>query len=544
VDLYLQVVNLIFDLAFTRTNFSISKIDHAEDNWPAMLEDIAVLFENNVSEALRGFKRSRYYIQFQGRSADGRDQISLRCDEDVSQFVERLRYMAADLVENGERQESPAQLLFASSLDTSNGSSEHGKSTLRDLMNVDSYTATATIQPRRHESDNFDQDDSERAGDSDNRHRQFQPRSFQTAVVYSPGSSSGASEGKQSEEQEVLTMERAGSLTTLLPTSPGYQQDLLAVAQESPLPRDSSSAGLNIDDLTTLSHSGNDGGDAGEEEEEEEDGGGEACDGGEPRESEAVQTDLQDVGLTAADEDINADPSSQVACGVDPEEAYSEEETEDEDEDEKTVVPFFVYGSLRRHQHNHKLLHDRSLSYIGTTVTSHKFFMYVDKSTANAVISATPLKEVFRPAKNVVVGEVYHLTLASVKEFAHLCPECVLEPIDVMPIDGATEQTAQSADLAVAGDGLVVAYVLKQGTSEESDEAVAGVPVPGVGSNMVNVPRGNYTQFLSARGGMEAFLKSSTSRPKMIRRASTGDTVVGSPVVLKKGRESRTNSIF
>ncbi|CAE7702021.1 unnamed protein product, partial [Symbiodinium microadriaticum] len=193
----------------------------------------------------------------------------------------------------------------------------------------------------------------------------------------------------------------------------------------------------------------------------------------------------------------------------------------DDTGDEK-VISLFVYGSLRRHQHNHRLLHDRNLSYIGTTVTSSKYFMYVHKLTGGAVITKEPLKEVFRPAKSVVVGEVYSVHRSSVRDFKHVLPtKCALVPIGVMDIDG-------SQQLEESSQGEVLAFVMEPSDDIEAER----------GSDMVNVPRGNYSQFMSARGGIDAFLKASTRR--MIRRASTGDSV-SSP---NTRRQTRVNSVY
>jgi gamma-glutamylcyclotransferase (GGCT)/AIG2-like uncharacterized protein YtfP len=160
-------------------------------------------------------------------------------------------------------------------------------------------------------------------------------------------------------------------------------------------------------------------------------------------------------------------------------------------------VNFFVFGSLRRHQENHPLLsmpnRDESFSYIGTTTTVSELFLYINGATGLPIVTEEAISGV-KSSSTTIVGEVYSVTPSIVERAAALFPDSALVNIDLMAFSKSNQE-----------DNAAVMYLAMD---------------PSLGE-WINIPRGNYSQFLTARGGLGAFLieSSKINRRKSIQTA-------------------------
>jgi gamma-glutamylcyclotransferase (GGCT)/AIG2-like uncharacterized protein YtfP len=155
-------------------------------------------------------------------------------------------------------------------------------------------------------------------------------------------------------------------------------------------------------------------------------------------------------------------------------------------------INFFVFGSLRRHQENHSLLsmpnRDESFSYLGTTTTVHSFYLYINCTTGLPIVTEEPI-ETCKSTVTTIVGEVYSVTPSIVERTGALFPDSTLVNVDLKSFGGNLEENVAVMYLAIEPSII----------------------------DWMNVPRGNYSQFLSTRGGLQAFL---TETAKKHRRKS------------------------
>jgi len=154
----------------------------------------------------------------------------------------------------------------------------------------------------------------------------------------------------------------------------------------------------------------------------------------------------------------------------------------------------FVFGSMRRHQLNHNIIRDNEgVSYLGTTATSDKYYMYVNARTGLPFVTVEPVAGIARSIKTTIIGEVYFVPYSVFANAKHLFISGMLQSININAVDDSMPNE-------------VITYISDSSCTPDSSE-------------ILTIPRGNYSQFLSARGGIDSFLSSSKSR---LRRASTG----------------------
>jgi hypothetical protein len=155
-------------------------------------------------------------------------------------------------------------------------------------------------------------------------------------------------------------------------------------------------------------------------------------------------------------------------------------------------INFFVFGSLRRHHDNHALLsmpnRDETFSYLGTTTTVHSFYLYINCLTGLPIVTEEPI-ETCKSTSTTIVGEVYSVTPSIVERAGALFPDSTLVNVDLKSFGGTLEENVAVMYLAIEPSLI----------------------------DWMNVPRGNYSQFLSTRGGLQAFL---TETAKKNRRKS------------------------
>jgi tetratricopeptide (TPR) repeat protein/gamma-glutamylcyclotransferase (GGCT)/AIG2-like uncharacterized protein YtfP len=160
-------------------------------------------------------------------------------------------------------------------------------------------------------------------------------------------------------------------------------------------------------------------------------------------------------------------------------------------------VNFFVFGSLRRHQENHPLLsmpnRDESFSYVGTTATVSKLFLYINGATGLPIVTEEAISGV-KSTTTTIVGEVYSVTPSIVERAGALFPDSALVNIDLESFSKNNHE----------GNAAVMYLAMEPSDSE-----------------WINIPRGNYSQFLAARGGIRAFL---TQSSKINQRKSINTT--------------------
>lgn len=197
-------------------------------------------------------------------------------------------------------------------------------------------------------------------------------------------------------------------------------------------------------------------------------------------------------------------PSSlRKACSSMNFQIYSDKEIEPKDSN----VYVFASGCCRRNQlHSNTFNGSKSCTYIGTTSTIEKYYMFVNKRDGKPFISSRPLPSAYAGVNKGVsctlTGEVYRVPgpfLALLRE-DYTDVTSTHEVVSVKPTNDMWRSDGLDSDL---DSGLVHLHVA---TVDDMSEAFV--------ANCRNIPRGNYTEFIRARGGVETFIENSKSSLK------------------------------
>jgi tetratricopeptide (TPR) repeat protein len=162
------------------------------------------------------------------------------------------------------------------------------------------------------------------------------------------------------------------------------------------------------------------------------------------------------------------------------------------DEEDKMIYVFAV-GCCRRNQlHSNSLSGNSKCTYLGTTSSCEKCFLFISKLDGKPFITKQPLPSDYSGVSKGVgcalIGEVYSI------------PGSLLSLVndDVCDLKSSLETMSVKPLKDMRGGDTV--HIRIADASSLSDNFIA---------NSRNIPRGNYTEFIRARGGIEAFIENS-----------------------------------
>jgi hypothetical protein len=219
-------------------------------------------------------------------------------------------------------------------------------------------------------------------------------------------------------------------------------------------------------------------------------------------EDEVAAEDYKEEEEEEEDEDYKEEEEEEEEEEED--EDYKEEEEEEEEEEEvNESVYVFALGCCRRNQlHSNVLNGNNNCSYIGTTSSIEKYYMFVNKYDGKPFITTEPLPSdyagVSKGVSCVIFGEIYCIPSSLLQSLHEDISNvhCVMQSRPIKLMNGTTK----------GGDTEVQqAHFQITDVREMSSSVIA---------NCRNIPRGNYTEFIRARGGVEAFIENSKSSLK------------------------------
>ena len=185
-------------------------------------------------------------------------------------------------------------------------------------------------------------------------------------------------------------------------------------------------------------------------------------------------------------------------------------------------VNVFAFGCCRRNQLHSNLLNSyqsHHCSYLGTTSSTQKYFMFVNKHDGKPFITTQSLPSeyagVSKGVSCVIVGEVYSIPKTLLSSMCEDICEEVKFSIEALPIkplhSSASSGEADSGSGSGSGtrscsNNIMQAFFhVVTDVTDLSERFIA---------NCRNIPRGNYTEFIRARGGIETFIDNSKSTLK------------------------------
>jgi len=168
---------------------------------------------------------------------------------------------------------------------------------------------------------------------------------------------------------------------------------------------------------------------------------------------------------------------------------------ESEKRNQEKLIYVFAFGCCRRNQLYSNILSGRGdCSYLGTTSTTEKFYMFISKYDGKPFITTQPLPSdyagVSKGVSCAIIGEVYSV------------PSTVLPLVneDICHVKSSIVKVAVKSLKDMKGSDGDNVYINLSDVNSLTERFT---------SNCRNIPRGNYTEFIRARGGIEAFIENS-----------------------------------